>query len=123
MIPTWKSICWYLEKGKKYEESQNHYQLNSDLMFTPSMYFKAVGGAPLSYDANLRVDYKSLFGGLSYRNQDAIALMIGMYFTDNISLGYSYDINTSQLKKYNGGGHEIVLGIGLQKSKQLENAE
>ena len=100
-----------------------HYQMNDDMLITPSIYFKAVGGAPLSYDFNLRVDYTNFFGAVTYRNQDAIAILLGLYFNDNLSLGYSYDLNTSQLKGYNSGGHEIVLGIGLSKNKELEQKE
>lgn len=100
-----------------------HYKVNEDLMVTPSFYLKAVGGAPLSYDFNVRGDYKNFFGGLTYRNEDAIALMLGLYLNEKISLGYSYDLNTSKLNGYNSGGHELVLSIGLNKRKELQQKE
>jgi type IX secretion system PorP/SprF family membrane protein len=52
---------------------------------------------------------ETVWGGLSYRYQDAVAVLLGLQFKD-ISLGYSYDINTSRLKlPFGGGTHEIML--------------
>ncbi len=58
---------------------------------------------------------KQLIAGVSYRNQDAVAPMIGyQYFTPrgmSIKGVYSYDITLSKLKGYSSGSHEITLGV------------
>lgn len=91
-------------------------QAGEDFKITPSILTKVVGGAPLSMDINFKADYQDkYFAGVSYRNQDAIALMIGGYFSDKFMVSYSYDLNTSVLKNGSSGGHEIVLGYMLKK--------
>jgi hypothetical protein len=34
-----------------------------------------------------------------------------------VRIGYSYDITTSALSKYNSGSHELFLGIDILKGK------
>ncbi len=65
----------------------------------------------LQVDISALVRYKELvWGGLSYRLQDAIGVILGMQYK-NIKIGYSYDINVSKLKLSIGGGtHEIMVG-------------
>jgi len=40
--------------------------------------------------------------------QDAIILQMGMYL-DKMTVGYSYDFNTSALSTASGGAHEISI--------------
>jgi type IX secretion system PorP/SprF family membrane protein len=60
-------------------------------------------------DINLRAIYNNTFwGGLSYRLQDAIVVMVG-FQKDGFKFGYSYDLTTSDIKSYSRGSHEIML--------------
>lgn len=89
---------------------------NDNFKITPSIMTKMVKGAPLSFDLNFKADYQDkYFGGVGFRNQDAISLMIGGYFMDQLVASYSYDLNTSVISGYSSGGHEIVLGYMLKK--------
>lgn len=63
--------------------------------------------------ANIRYRYKAyrnLYGGIWYRNQDAIIASAGMDY-DNWHVGISYDINTSGLESAtnNRGGLELSV--------------
>jgi len=87
------------------------YEINDELSFSPNIYLKAVGGAPLSYDINAIINYDNFFGGVTYRAEDAIAIMVGAKFNDMISISYAYDITTSNINNYSSGGHEINLGF------------
>ena len=70
--------------------------------------------APLSMDFSLKGTYnKFIWGGFTYRHQDAIVGMIGMNINELIKFGYSYDFSISGMNSYNKGGHEIVLGVTL----------
>ncbi len=89
--------------------------LENDMKITTSTFVKSVAGASMVFDLNVRVDKDRLTGGLSYRNQDAIAAMIGYKLNDKIRVSYSYDFNTSGLRNYSAGGHEVVLGVKLDK--------
>lgn len=68
-------------------------------------------GVSAQYDINALLKYNNKFwGGVTYRVQDAIALMVGMEYKD-FKLGYSYDITTSKLSSAgSGGSHEIFFG-------------
>jgi type IX secretion system PorP/SprF family membrane protein len=70
-----------------------------------------------SYQVDLAaiLKYKDLFwGGLSYRVQDAIGVIVGVAYKD-FKIGYSYDINISKLKLPVGGGtHEVMLSYCFQ---------
>jgi type IX secretion system PorP/SprF family membrane protein len=57
------------------------------------------------------IKYKDTFwGGLNYRLQDAVGVIIGARYKD-FKIGYSYDFNVSRLNQPIGGGsHEIMLG-------------
>lgn len=89
-----------------------------DLTYRPSFLVK-VGGPVVTFDINFNVLWRNmLWGGVSYRLQDAVALMVGYQhkFTtgengDNsmVKVGYSFDIMTNGLNKYGYGSHEIFL--------------
>jgi hypothetical protein len=62
-----------------------------------------------------------IWAGLSYRVQDAVAIIVGAYpfnqpnmspALQQIRIGYSYDITTSALGRSgrSSGSHEIMLG-------------
>jgi type IX secretion system PorP/SprF family membrane protein len=52
----------------------------------------------------------SLVGGLWYRNNDAIILLLG--FQQGIfKIGYSYDVTVSKLTNASAGSHELSLGF------------
>lgn len=84
----------------------------------PSIMFKAISPTPAQVDLNCKVRYMDMFwGGVSWRNQDAIVLIIGMTLKERYEVGYSYDATTSKLANYSNGSHEIVLGYRIQHLK------
>jgi type IX secretion system PorP/SprF family membrane protein len=86
----------------------------------PAVLLKYVTPAPLQVEATLRAIYKDqIWLGGSYRTDfangsDAIVLMAGYTFQQNLTLGYSYDMTTSGLKNYSAGTHEIMIGVRFQ---------
>lgn len=73
----------------------------------PSMMVKT-DGVSMQFDLSTLVSYRNQFwGGVSYRYQDAIAIILGMEFK-NFNIGYSYDINVSSIGSW--GSNEIRLG-------------
>lgn len=71
--------------------------------------------ASTQLDLNLTYWWQSsLWVGVTYRLQDAIAPMLGYKFNQGaargLKLGYSYDLTTSKIKGYSSGTHEIMLG-------------
>jgi type IX secretion system PorP/SprF family membrane protein len=88
--------------------------LNDDITLLPSVMVKVVNPVPVSYDVNLKLAFRDHFWiGGAYRENDAVAALIGFNLGSFISLGYSYDYTTSNLNTVSNGTHEIVLGIFL----------
>ena len=72
--------------------------------------------APISMDFTLKLSIQNkYFGGFSYRNGDALIALIGAKLNDMFRFAYSFDYTLSGLSDYNSGGHEIMLGITLNK--------
>lgn len=67
-----------------------------------------------------------LLGGVSYRHKDAMVLQIGMKQGPN-QFRISYDIVTSNLKKYGGsrGGFEmgVIYSGGLKSGRKIRNSQ
>tara|TARA_Y100000589_G_scaffold274389_1_gene268131 strand:- start:165 stop:452 length:288 start_codon:yes stop_codon:yes gene_type:complete len=72
------------------------------------MLLKLASGST-TFDINAMGVYNNKFwGGVTYRLQDAVAVMIGWQATPGFKLGYSYDVATSALSTRGGGSHEIM---------------
>lgn len=54
-----------------------------------------------------------MWGGVSYRLRDAIALLVGLELFTGLSVGYSFDLVTSAIGRYGYGSHEIFLGYAF----------
>lgn len=69
----------------------------------------AEGGAP-TVDVNATGVYnKKVWGGVTYRLEDAVAAMVGYQFTPSFKAGYAYDIPTGDLSGSSSGSHEIMV--------------
>lgn len=87
---------------------------DKEYTFIPSAVVKMVYPAPLAFDINAKLKYKDfVWGGISYRRTDAVAFLAGVLINQRFDVSYSYDVNTSSLRKYNGGSHEIVVGYRI----------
>jgi type IX secretion system PorP/SprF family membrane protein len=65
---------------------------------------------PMTIDYNLRLHYKQkVFGGISIRLRDAIAVHMGATFKEQFHVSYSYDIIVSDMRTGQSGSHEIML--------------
>lgn len=94
-----------------------HISENWDLQ--PSVLFKLGLPAPPKLDLNLRATYKKmLWAGIGIRSKDAITAMIGFKHREMLSVGYAYDITTTDLKNYSSGTHEVLLGITFGDRKR-----
>lgn len=88
------------------------YQLNDDFMLEPSVLVKYVAPAPIKIDATVRAHFREMiWAGFSWRNHDAFVAMLGYEWRQSLSIGYSYDFTTSNLRNYSNGTHEIMLGF------------
>jgi type IX secretion system PorP/SprF family membrane protein len=64
-------------------------------------------------DVSVRMVYNDKFwGGLSWRNGDAVVLMLGMKFK-MIEAGYAYDFPISRIIKETTGSHEVFIRYSM----------
>ena len=88
--------------------------VNEDLIWSPSVLVKAVGGAPIECDFNTTVLLdKTLTLGVSYRTGDSWVGMLELQLGKQLRLGYAYDKTITNLATYNRGSHELMLRFGL----------
>lgn len=125
------SVTHLNQASVKYDEVENyfwarHYYLTggynikmSDPLFElrPSFLFKTdLAGWQL--DLNTNIVYNDRFwGGLTYRVQDAVALLMGMEMENGLRFGYSFDLTISKLASYGYGSHEIFISYSLNLEK------
>jgi len=99
----------YLNAGYKIKVSEL-------INVTPSIIARKVFPVPVSFDLNLMADYKDLIRvGFSYRNKESIVAILGLCVSHRISINYSFDYVTSNVKTYGAGTHGIILGVRLGK--------
>lgn len=89
-------------------------QLNENISLLPSTLIRYVNPLPLGLDFNAKLQYQDLLWvGGSYRYQDGFAAMVGLNISHSINVGYSYDMQTSNLNTVSKGTHEILIGFLL----------
>jgi type IX secretion system PorP/SprF family membrane protein len=98
---------------RHYVASIGHrYRVSRNFSAVPSGLLKLLPGSPVALDLNVMLEYKKQLGlGIGYRDQDAVAFMLKVPFLKYFSVGYSYDVTTSNLRVGGANTHEIVLAI------------
>ncbi|MBD98821.1 MAG: hypothetical protein CMO34_03175 [Verrucomicrobia bacterium] len=91
-----------------------NFDLTNDFRLSPNILFKQLGNNPASFDLNATLTFKQfIYGGLTYRSEDAISIMGGIQINHLLRMGYAYDYTTSDLNERSNGSHEIFLGVTL----------
>lgn len=92
------------------------FKINKETKFIPSTLVKFSNNA-FQLDLNAKIKYDGkLWGGVSYRNQDALVFLAGCLIAKQVELGVSYDVTVSDLKSYSGATYELVLGYRLSQT-------
>ncbi|WP_162128376.1 PorP/SprF family type IX secretion system membrane protein [Flavobacterium phycosphaerae] len=90
------------------------FDISPSIKFKPAFLTKVVTGSPLQVDASANFLFfdKLMLGG-AYRWDAAASALAGFQITDGLFIGYSYDMETTKLKHYNSGSHEVFLRFEL----------
>ena len=90
---------------------------SGDWVLKPGLFVKT-DVASTVFSVGALAEYQEKFwGGIDYRVQDAVNLLLGANFQLNgesiaggmIKVGYSYDFTTSYIRKFSSGSHEIFV--------------
>lgn len=88
------------------------FDVNNYTKFKPAFLFKAVNGAPPSFDLTANfLFYEKFWIGAMYRWQDAVGVLLQYEVNNKVKIGYAYDYTLSDIGNYTIGSHEIMLGI------------
>lgn len=74
---------------------------------------------------NIGGQYRTTFGnkngGVKLTDPDSFDVMLEVWPTKQLMIGYSYDYTLTKLGNYNNGSHEIILGydFGFEKKKVI----
>lgn len=110
-------VAIYKDKINYYLMAGYVFDLSYDLKFKPAVLTKMVEGAPLQVDVSANFMFFDKFTvGVAYRWSAALSAMVGFQITDGLYVGYGYDNETTNLKNYNSGSHEIFLRYEIFKN-------
>ncbi|MBI9058780.1 type IX secretion system membrane protein PorP/SprF [Labilibaculum sp. DW002] len=95
------------------------FDINENVKFKPSILSKIVWNAPVSLDlsANFILNDK-LWLGAAYRIDDAMSFLIHYQISEQLRVGYAFDLTESELRRYNNGTHEIMVAFDFQFNKK-----
>ena len=97
--------------------------INEKFGIEPSVLLKFVKGTKPSAEMAARFVYdKQYWLGVSYRTQDAVAILAGVKLNNGFNFTYAYDITTSNLNQFSNGSHELTLGFdfGVRRNKKVK---
>lgn len=85
--------------------------LSDNVLLKPTTLLKVTEGAPVELDLTGIFVFDQKFElGAMFRTGDAVGLLAGYNFTEQLRLGYSFDWSwVNRTFKYNGGSHEVML--------------
>lgn len=86
------------------------FDLSENTKFKPAILTKVVNGAPLSLDVSANFLFNEKFNaGLAWRWDDSISALLGLQATENLHIGFAYDLTTSNYSNYNSGTYELMI--------------
>lgn len=86
--------------------------LNSILKIKPNFDARVIVNSPLSLDLGSELILLDRFRfGLAYRVNASVSTIIQIQLSDQLTVGYAYDLNTNDIVRYNSGSHELLLNF------------
>ena len=98
---------YYFMAGSNIPLKNSLFELQPSVMVKTDLKF-------VQTEATARVRYnKFLSGGVAYRHNDAVALLLGANYK-NFFISYSYDYPINDIRKASSGSHELFVGYNLK---------
>ena len=110
-------VAIFKEKINYYLIAGYVFDMNESIKFKPALLTKIVEGAPIQVDLSGNFMFNDKFAlGVAYRWSAAVSAMVGFQVSEAMYIGYGYDHDTTRLKNYNSGSHEIFLRYEIFKN-------
>jgi type IX secretion system PorP/SprF family membrane protein len=95
------------------------FPIHRQMKLKPNMLFKLVDGQPVELDLNAMILFDEVvWVGVSYKVSSAVNLITQIQATDQLSIGYSYNITTGQLRAVDMGSHEMMVNYRFRYYKK-----
>jgi type IX secretion system PorP/SprF family membrane protein len=105
-------------KSHLYLTGGYRYQVDSDWILEPSAIIKMTSPRQFRFELNTKVEWMEMVWlAAGYRFHEAITIMAGYNYDDKFYFGYAYDIGITDLRKYNMGSHELMIGYRFNDIK------
>jgi type IX secretion system PorP/SprF family membrane protein len=87
-------------------------KIKKDINLVPAVMIKWARMSPPSLDLNIMAEFgHNIDLGISWRNQDALALLAKIKFARFFTLAYAFDFTTSKMRLGSSNTHEVIIGI------------
>jgi type IX secretion system PorP/SprF family membrane protein len=101
-------------------------KMNEQFDLLPNAIYTGQGGAneiAAGLSLSMKIDAtKDLIGGIMYRMNDAIAPNIGLHL-NGLTIGFSYDVTTSQLKTASSANGGYELSVSFTKPRKIPDTK
>ena len=84
---------------------------SNDAKLSPNILYRSQGTFQ-QLNMGMYISKGALVGGVWYRNKDSFIALLGIT-SQNVKIGYSYDVTVSKLTNASGGSHEVSFIINF----------
>jgi type IX secretion system PorP/SprF family membrane protein len=100
----------YTQKRHAFVYAGHVFELSPNVKFKPNVLVKMTTNSPVSVDLSANFLFiDKIWLGASYRQLESLDLLAQYYITDQLSVGYAYDMTTKGVKDISKSSHEIML--------------
>ncbi|MCF8226888.1 MAG: type IX secretion system membrane protein PorP/SprF [Bacteroidales bacterium] len=94
------------------------YEIDPDWIIEPSAIIKLAHPRQYKIEVTAKLEWMQMVWlGIGYRMHESANIIAGYNYSDKFYFGYSYDIGITELRNYNTGSHEIMIGYKFNAIK------
>lgn len=94
------------------------FRLSESVKFKPNILIKYVSGAPVQADVSTNFLFKEvLWLGASLRNLSSVNFLVQFNISEQLRVGYDYDVNITKAPNIYSGSHEVMINYLFSFSK------
>jgi type IX secretion system PorP/SprF family membrane protein len=97
--------------------------INNNFSLRPLLVMRAAQGLPTHIDANVTFDFRNtVWLNVQYREKISTSFSLGASVTENLSIGYCYELPGNGIGSVSSGSHEVMLEFKIHNSKSVSTA-
>jgi type IX secretion system PorP/SprF family membrane protein len=105
-------------KSHFYLTGAYRFEVDPDWILEPSAIIKVTAPRQFRFEFNAKVEWMEMvWAALGYRFHESLSVMAGYNYDDKFYFGYAYDFGITDLRKYNMGSHELMIGYRFNDIK------